>query len=89
MMRYHIDRNAAQSAYLQLYHQLRRDIVGGVYPPVCAADTRSDEITVRLQLPDAAADAVNAVLADTGKALHGVVPILRQGQHEGDRKSVV
>ena len=32
MMRYHIDRNAAQSAYLQLYHQLRRDIVGGVYP---------------------------------------------------------
>ena len=36
-----------------------------------------------LQLPDAAADAVDAVLADTGKALHGVVPILRQGQHEG------
>ena len=31
-MRYHIDKNAAQSAYLQLYHQLRRDIVSGVYP---------------------------------------------------------
>ena len=39
-------------------------------------------VAVRLQLPDAAADAVNAILADTGKALHGVVPILRQGQHE-------
>ena len=31
-MRYHIDKSATQSAYLQLYHQLRRDIVGGVYP---------------------------------------------------------
>ena len=31
-MHYHIDKTAAQSAYLQLYHQLRRDIVGGVYP---------------------------------------------------------
>lgn len=31
-MRYHIDKAAAESAYLQLYHQLRRDIVGGVYP---------------------------------------------------------
>lgn len=31
-MRYHIDKSAAQSVYLQLYHQLRRDIVGGVYP---------------------------------------------------------
>ena len=31
-MRYHIDKSAAQSAYLQLYHQLRRDIVSGVYP---------------------------------------------------------
>lgn len=31
-MHYHIDKTAAQSAYLQLYHQLRRDIVSGVYP---------------------------------------------------------
>ena len=31
-MRYHVDKSAAQSAYMQLYHQLRRDIVGGVYP---------------------------------------------------------
>ena len=50
--------------------------------PVLVADARPDEIAVRLQLPDAAADAVNAVLADTGKTLHGVVPIIRQGQHE-------
>ena len=31
-MRYHVDKSATQSAYMQLYHQLRRDIVGGVYP---------------------------------------------------------
>ena len=31
-MTYHIDRGVAQSAYLQLYHRLRHDIVSGVYP---------------------------------------------------------
>ena len=31
-MNYHIDKNAPQSAYLQLYHRLRDDIVAGVYP---------------------------------------------------------
>ncbi len=31
-MSYHIERNGAQSAYLQLYHRLRDDIVSGVYP---------------------------------------------------------
>ena len=31
-MNYHVDRDSAQSAYLQLYHALRRDIVAGVYP---------------------------------------------------------
>ena len=40
-------------------------------------------VAVRLQLPDPAADAVDAVLADAGKPLHGVVPVLRQRQHEG------
>ena len=40
---------------------------------------------MRLQFPDTAADTVNAVLADTGKALHGVVPIFRQRQHEGEQ----
>ncbi len=32
MLRYYVDRSSAQRAYLQLYHQLRRDIVAGVYP---------------------------------------------------------
>ena len=31
-MNYHIEKGAAQSAYLQLYHHLRADIVAGVYP---------------------------------------------------------
>lgn len=31
-MRYHMEKDAPQSAYLQLYHQLREDIVSGVYP---------------------------------------------------------
>ena len=35
-------------------------------------------VAVCLQLPDPAADAVDAVLADAGKPLHGVVPVLWQ-----------
>ena len=31
-MNYHIEKGAAQSAYLQLYHRLRDDIVAGAYP---------------------------------------------------------
>lgn len=31
-MKYHIDETASASAYMQLYTQLRTDIVGGVYP---------------------------------------------------------
>ncbi len=31
-MSYHVEKGAAQSAYLQLYHQLRGDIVAGAYP---------------------------------------------------------
>ena len=39
-------------------------------------------VAVCLQLPDPAAAVVDAVLADAGKPLHGVVPVLRQRQHE-------
>ena len=31
-MNYHIDKNASQSAYLQLYHRLRGEITAGAYP---------------------------------------------------------
>ncbi|MBR3560803.1 MAG: PLP-dependent aminotransferase family protein [Oscillospiraceae bacterium] len=31
-MNYHIDKTSAQSAYLQLYHRLREDVVSGAYP---------------------------------------------------------
>ena len=31
-MKYHIDETASVSAYMQLYTQLRTDIVDGVYP---------------------------------------------------------
>ncbi len=58
---------------------------GRVKLPVLVADARPDEIAVRLQLPDPAADAVDTVLADAGKPLHGVVPVLRQRQHEGQQ----
>ena len=32
-MKYRIEKHAGESAYLQLYKQLRQDIVGGVLPP--------------------------------------------------------
>lgn len=64
-MRYHIDKTATESAYLQLYHQLRRDIVGGVYPlgaklpskRVIAGETGVSVITVEHAL---------AILCDEG-----------------------
>jgi len=31
-MKYSIDRQNSQSAYIQLYHQLRNDIINGIYP---------------------------------------------------------
>ena len=31
-MNYHIDKNAVESAYLQLYRRLREDVVSGAYP---------------------------------------------------------
>jgi len=33
-MKYNIDKNAGEPAYLQLYRQIREDIVGGVYSPL-------------------------------------------------------
>ena len=38
-----------------------------------------------LQLPDSGGDAVHAVLADHGQPLRGVIPFLRQGEHEGQQ----
>ena len=64
---------------------LQNGVLDGAKLPVLVADARPDEIAVRLQLPDPAADAVDAVLADAGKPLHGVVPVLRQRQHEGQQ----
>ena len=51
---------------------LQNGVLDGAKLPVLVADARPDEIAVRLQLPDPAADAVDAVLADAGKPLHGV-----------------
>ena len=43
---------------------------------------------MRLQISDTAADAANAVLADTCKTFHGIVPILQQGWYEGKKPSL-
>ena len=64
---------------------LQNGVLDGAKLPVLVADARPDEIAVCLQLPDPAADAVDAALADAGKPLHGVVPVLWQRQHEGQQ----
>ena len=81
-MHYHIDKTAAQSAYLQLYHQLRRDIVSGVYPlgtkmpskRLIATETGVSVITVEHAL---------AILCDEGylesRERGGLLPGLRDG----------
>ena len=38
-----------------------------------------------LQLPHSGADTVNAILADPGQPLGGIVPLLQQGEHEGEK----
>lgn len=38
-----------------------------------------------LQLPHPGADAVNAIFADPSQPLGGIVPFLRQGEHEGEQ----
>ena len=52
---------------------------------VWIADALPDHIALFLQLPHPGANAVHAILADTGKALCGVVPIFRQGEHKGEQ----
>ena len=48
--------------------------------PVGVPDTLPDHIALFLQLPHPGADTVHAILADTGKALCGIVPSFRQGK---------
>lgn len=60
-------------------------VLDGSKLSVGITDTLPDHITLFLQLPYPGANAVHAILADTGKALHGVVPILRQRQHKGEQ----
>lgn len=41
--------------------------------------------SIALPLPHPGADTVNAILADPGQPLGGIVPPLRQGEHEGEK----
>ena len=69
----------------RLFRLLQNGVLNGPQLPVRAPDTFPDEIASGLQLPDAAADTVHPVLADTGKPLHRVIPFLRQGKHKGEK----
>ena len=41
--------------------------------------------SIALPLPHPGADTVNAILADPGQPLGGIVPPLQQGEHEGEK----
>jgi len=60
-------------------------VLDGPKLSVWIANTFPDHKTLFLQLPHPGTNAVHAILADTGKALLGVVPILRQGEHKGEQ----
>ena len=64
---------------------LQDGVLDGAELAVGVADPLADHIAVFLQLPHPGADTVNAILADPGQPLGGIVPLLRQGEHEGEK----
>ena len=64
---------------------LQDRVLDGAELTVCVADPLADHIAVFLQLPHSGADAVNAIFADPSQPLGGIVPLLRQGEHEGEK----
>ena len=64
---------------------LQDSVLDGAELAVGVADPLADHIPVFLQLPHPGADTVNAILADPGQPLGGIVPLLRQGEHEGEK----
>jgi len=49
------------------------------------ADTLTNDIPMFLQFLDGCANTIHAIPADMGEALCGIVPILRQRKHEGEK----
>lgn len=77
-MRYTIDRNSHESAYLQLYRQLRQDIAEGIYSPGAKLPSKrqlAEELGVSLITVEHAME----LLADEGYA----VPRQRSGFYAG------
>ena len=68
---------------------LQNRVLDGAELTVCVADPLADHIAVFLQLPHPGADTVNAILADPGQPLGGIVPLLRQGEHEGEKALIL
>ena len=83
-MKYRIDRSSQESAYLQLYRQLRQDIAEGAYPPGSKLPSKrqlADELGLSLITVEHAL----ALLADEGYA----VPKQRSGFYAGCGSSAV
>ena len=68
---------------------LQDGVLDGAKLAVGVADPLADHIAVFLQLPHPGADTVNAILADPGQPLGGIVPLLRQGEHEGEKALIL
>ena len=64
---------------------LQDGVLDGAELAVGVADPLADHIAVFLQLPHPGADTVNAILADPGQPLGGIVPLLRQREHEREK----
>ena len=57
-------------------------VLDGTVLTILVPATFPNQIAVGFQLLNANPDAVHAVLTDTGQPSGGIVPILRQGEHE-------
>lgn len=68
---------------------LQDGVLDGAKLAVGVADPLADHIAVFLHLPHPGADTVNAILADPGQPLGGIVPLLRQGEHEGEKALIL
>ena len=64
---------------------LQDRVLDAAKPPVGVTDSFTDNVPRILQLPDRSTNAVHSIPAYPGKSFGGVVPILRQGQHEGQQ----
>ena len=77
-MKYTIDRSSHESAYLQLYRQLRQDIAEGAYPPGTKLPSKR-QLAEELSLSLITVEHALGLLVDEGY----VVPKQRSGVYAG------